>query len=53
MYRPFHECWLDFMKSVSRQVSEIGYVYAVRLDVKRYYDRLRRYVVRDSLQARL
>lgn len=53
MYRPFHECWLDFMNSVSRQVSEIGYVYAVRLDVKRYYDRLRRYVVRDSLQARL
>lgn len=53
MYRPFHECWLDFMKSVSRQASEIGYVYAVRLDVKRYYDRLRRYVVRDSLQARL
>lgn len=53
MYRPFHECWLDFMRSVSRQVSEIGYVYAVRLDVKRYYDRLRQYVVRDSLQARL
>ncbi|WOB74639.1 CHC2 zinc finger domain-containing protein [Achromobacter xylosoxidans] len=53
MYRPFHECWLDFMKSVSQQVSEIGYVYTVRLDVKRYYDRLRRYVVRDSLQARL
>lgn len=53
MYRPFHECWLDFMKSISRQVSEMGYVYAVRLDVKRYYDRLRRYVVRDSLQARL
>ncbi len=53
MYRPFHECWLDFMKSISLQVSEMGYVYAVRLDVKRYYDRLRRYVVRDSLQARL
>nr|WP_255337233.1 toprim domain-containing protein [Pseudomonas aeruginosa] len=53
MYRPFHECWLDFMMSVSRQVSEIGFVYAVRLDVKRYYDRLRRYVVRDSLQAHL
>lgn len=53
MYRPFHECWLDFMRSVSRQVSEIGYVYSVRLDVKRYYDRLRRYVFRDSLQGRL
>ncbi|HEK3371904.1 TPA: toprim domain-containing protein [Pseudomonas aeruginosa] len=53
MYRPFHECWLDFMMAVSRQASEIGYVYAVRLDVKRYYDRLRRYVVRDSLQAHL
>lgn len=53
MFRPYHECWLEFMKSVSKQASEIGYVYSVRLDVKRYYDRLRKYVVRDSIQSRL
>lgn len=53
MYRPFHECWRDFMKSVSTQAAEIGYVYSIRLDVKRYYDRIRRYVVRDSLQRKL
>lgn len=53
MYRPFHECWRDFMNSVSTQAADIGYVYSIRLDVKRYYDRVRRYVVRDSLQRKL
>lgn len=53
MFRPFHECWLEFMKSISKQASEIGYVYAIRLDVKRYYDRLRKYIVRDGIQSRL
>ncbi|TKJ55668.1 hypothetical protein PviCFBP13515_18120 [Pseudomonas viridiflava] len=53
MYRPFHECWRDFMKSITKQASEIGYVYSIRLDVKRYYDCLRRYVVRDRLQVKL
>jgi DNA primase catalytic core len=53
MYRPFHECWRDFMRSITKQASEIGYVYSVRLDVKRYYDCLRRYVVRDRLQVKL
>lgn len=53
MYRPYHECWRDFMNSLTRQASEIGYVYSVRLDVKRYYDRLRRFVVRDRLLPKL
>lgn len=53
MYRPFHDCWRDFMRSLAKQAKEIGYVYSIRLDVKRYYDRLRQYVVRDRLQARL
>lgn len=53
MYRPFHECWREFMRSVTSQATEIGYVYSIRLDVKRYYDRLRRYVVRDRLLANL
>lgn len=49
MYRPFHECWHDFMKSLTKQATEIGFVYSIRLDVQRYYDQLRRYVVRDRL----
>jgi hypothetical protein len=53
MYRPFSDCWRDFMKSVAKQASEIGYVHSIRLDVKRYYDRLRRYVVRDRLLGKL
>ena len=53
MFRPFHDCWRDFMRSLAKQATEIGYVYSIRLDVKRYYDRLRQYVVRDRLQARL
>lgn len=53
MYRPFHECWRDFMSSLTKQASEIGYVYSIRLDVKRYYDSLRRYVVRDRILDKL
>jgi len=53
MYRPFNECWRDFMKSISQQASDIGYVYSIRLDAKRYYDRLRQYVVRDRLLSKL
>ncbi|TWR48027.1 hypothetical protein FIV35_26185 [Pseudomonas rhodesiae] len=53
MYRPYAECWRDFMASLTKQATEIGYVYSIRLDVKRYYDRLRRYVVRDRLLAPL
>ena len=52
MYRPFSDCWRDFMRSLSKQATDIGYVYSIRLDVKRYYDRLRRYVVRDRLLSR-
>jgi DNA primase catalytic core len=53
MYRPYAECWRDFMASLTKQATDIGYVYSIRLDVKRYYDRLRRYVVRDRLLAPL
>nr|HEJ2538539.1 toprim domain-containing protein [Pseudomonas aeruginosa] len=49
MYRPFSECWRDFMTSLTEQAKEIGYVYSIRLDVKRYYDRLRRHIVRDRI----
>lgn len=50
MFRPFLECWRDFMQSLKSQAKEIGQVHAIRLDVSRYYDRIRRHVVRDSIQ---
>jgi DNA primase catalytic core len=53
MFRPFHECWRDFMHSIKTQANEIGYVHFIRLDVSRYYDRLRRSVVRDSMQTNI
>lgn len=53
MFRPYIECWRDFMSSLAQQARDIGYVYALRLDAKRYYDRLRRYVVRDSILPNL
>ncbi|MDR8016529.1 CHC2 zinc finger domain-containing protein [Ectopseudomonas guguanensis] len=53
MFRPFHECWRDFTRSLNKQARDIGYVHTIRLDVSRYYDRLRRHVVRDSVQSSL
>ena len=53
MYRPYVDSWRDFMKSLKTQAEEIGVVHSVRLDVKRYYDNLQRFVVRDSLLMNL
>jgi len=50
MFRPFLDCWRDFMQSLKNQAKEISKVHAIRLDVSRYYDRIRRHVVRDSIQ---
>lgn len=50
MFRPFLECWRDFMQSLKSQAKEINQIHAIRLDVSRYYDRIRRHIVRDSIQ---
>ncbi|WP_298159413.1 CHC2 zinc finger domain-containing protein [Ferrovum sp.] len=50
MFRPFGECWRDFMESIGRQTHRIGgQVHVLRLDAKRYYDNICQYVVRDQL----
>ncbi|SDD41074.1 CHC2 zinc finger domain-containing protein [Paraburkholderia lycopersici] len=50
MFRPFMECWRGYMASLSRQAQAIGpHVHVLRLDAKRYYDAIQRYVVRDRL----
>jgi len=53
MFRPFGECWREFMGSINRQIRSIGRVHVLRLDAKRYYDNIRRYVVRDRLMTAL
>lgn len=50
MFRPYIDCWRQFMSSLDRQAHSIGpHVYVLRLDAKRYYDNIQRYVVRDRL----
>lgn len=50
MFRPFGQCWRDFMSSVAHQCHAIGpRVHVLRLDAKRYYDSIQRYVVREEL----
>ncbi|AJX01083.1 CHC2 zinc finger family protein [Burkholderia gladioli] len=52
MFRPYIECWRGYMASLGRQARAIGpHVHVLRLDAKRYYDSIQRYVVRDRLQA--
>lgn len=53
MFRPFTDCWKHFIRSISEQSERIGFVYTERLDVVRYYDRIRRYVARDGLLPKL
>lgn len=50
MFRPFGQCWREFMATLSRQCNAIGpRVHVVRLDAKRYYDSIQRFVLRDAL----
>jgi len=50
MFRPFGQCWREFMGSLTKQCHAIGQrIHVLRLDAKRYYDTIQRYVVRDAL----
>lgn len=50
MFRPYIECWREFISSLRTTANGFEQVYAVRLDLKRYYDRLYRTTVRDVLK---
>ena len=50
MFRPYIECWRDFIGSLRTTANSFDEVYALRLDVKRYYDRLYRSTVKDALK---
>lgn len=50
MFRPFGQCWREFMASLAKQCHSIGpRVHVLRLDAKRYYDSIQRFVVRDAV----
>lgn len=53
MFRPYIECWRDFISSLRKTANGFEEVYALRLDLKRYYDRLYQSVVKSSLQSPL
>lgn len=53
MFRPYIECWRDFISSLKKTANGFEEVYALRLDLKRYYDRLYQSVVKSSLQSPL
>lgn len=50
IFRHYWECWQDFIKSLRRNTANFdGEVYSVRLDLKRYYDNVKRGWLRDIL----
>jgi len=53
MFRHYFECWQEFNASIKRQSVDMSQVHCLRLDLSRYYDNLRRVVVRDALRPPL
>ncbi|GEM_PF-1188866 len=51
MFRPYIECWRDFIGELQKTANGFEEVFALRLDLKRYYDRLYRSTVQDALRA--
>ena len=49
MFRPFMQCWSEYIETLRRKAERFGEVHALRLDVRRYYDRLNRPTIRDRL----
>jgi len=50
MFRPYFDCWKEFTKSINHAASKMSQVHMVRLDLKRYYDRLKRHIVQNALR---
>ena len=53
MFRPYFDCWRDFIASLVKKSQGMGRVYMIRLDMRRYYDNLYKSVVRDVLISSL
>jgi len=50
MFRPYFHSWTDFTTSIASAANKMPLVHMVRLDLKRYYDQLKRHVVQDALR---
>ena len=53
IFRPYFQCWKDFVAHLRRSGERMSKVHVLRLDVRRYYDELSRGVVRDLLRRHL
>ena len=51
IFRPYIECWREFIGTLRTTANRFDAVYALRLDLKRYYDRLYRSTVQDALRV--
>lgn len=51
MFRPYIECWREYISALKRKSAGFEEVFALRLDLKRYYDRLHRSTVRDAIKT--
>lgn len=51
MFRPYFECWQGFIASLLSQGRNMDNVHMVRLDLKRYYDNIKRSTVKNLLTS--
>uniref|UniRef100_UPI0013CED443 hypothetical protein n=1 Tax=Pseudomonas viridiflava TaxID=33069 RepID=UPI0013CED443 len=49
MFRPYFECWKGFISSLLVQGRNMDNVHMIRLDLKRYYDNIKRSTVKNVL----
>lgn len=49
MFRPYFECWKEFISSLLNQGNKMDQVHMVRLDLKRYYDNIKRSIIKATL----
>ena len=51
MYRPFYDCWKDYIQYVQDGIQRLNgnTVYRVKLDIKGFYDNIKRHIVRNAL----
>jgi len=50
MFRPYFDCWKEFIESLLSQGKGMSQVHMIRLDLKRYYDNIKRSVMKNMLQ---
>lgn len=51
MFRPFYDCWKDYIQYVQNGIERLEgeTVYRVKLDIRGFYDNIRKNVVRNAL----